>query len=589
MRDVKRLCVLLLLATISSHALAQEHVLEIGYRPTRRAQVAIWIERQDGTFFRTLLLTDATARRGIGNRPGAMQMNSGYRWPYGRREGVLPYWAHRRASAADAQLFRRVIFQDRLSEGHASRSSNDSSTDNHFCLSFNTATTSRNALDAVACASVFNSDKGRFATASDVARQYSEPYAETTAPSTPRLLDTHSLYPPRRDVERCSGSSSACFDHADVAMYGAEARRVIPEIDAITRPTPAGDQLRTDTYTWPSEWGSGDFYVMIEVNVEGDYNQDMTWGPLRYPTPRNRDQHNDWDYWALNYGYPYRGQPSIVYRVPFSIGNGSRTTQTIDALGYADLAGATDVLHDMDNSIARAVPGSGIARLSDQDGFRVRVNVMAPEACTGNVAPSTPTNFAVTTYGERRDAHHFAHVRFQAPHDDLGVRRYELRYSVHPIDSEETFISALPGQAATLESVAITIPVSAAEGDWVDVDVGGLTYQTHYYFALRAVDGCNQSSPFVTSEHSTLPIEFTTVSPCFVATAAYGTPMADDIQVLRRFRDERLMQTRLGRAVVSAYYAVGPYLAAQIATSELEREWTRNLLQPVVWLARKSL
>ena len=58
--------------------------------------------RRTGTFMSTVGLTQAVSVRGIGNRPGAIQMNSGYRWPYGRREGVLPIWAHRRAAAPGA-------------------------------------------------------------------------------------------------------------------------------------------------------------------------------------------------------------------------------------------------------------------------------------------------------------------------------------------------------------------------------------------------------------------------------------------------------------------------------------------------------
>ena len=71
----------------------------------------------------TVRLTEAVAFRGIGNRPGASEMNSGYRWPYGRREGVLPVWATRRAAAPGAQSFPRVVFQNRV-EGLASRSAN---------------------------------------------------------------------------------------------------------------------------------------------------------------------------------------------------------------------------------------------------------------------------------------------------------------------------------------------------------------------------------------------------------------------------------------------------------------------------------
>src|SRR5690606_35772280 len=156
---MRRGLALFLLCSLASAAHAQDRIVEVRFTPTARAQIAIWIESADGTFLRTLRLTEATALRGIGNRPGALQMNTGFRWPYGRREGVLPVWAHRRLSAQPA--FRRVIFQDRASEGYASRTSNDASADNYFCLSFNQGTTSRDALDAVTCASQFNSDKGR--------------------------------------------------------------------------------------------------------------------------------------------------------------------------------------------------------------------------------------------------------------------------------------------------------------------------------------------------------------------------------------------------------------------------------------------
>src|SRR4051812_13952140 len=115
---------------------ALPRVLELQYTPTSRAQIAIWLEDGDGTFLSTVRLTEAVARRGIGNRPGASQMNSGFRWPYGRREGALPVWATRRAAAPDAKQFHRVIFQDRKSEGLASRTADDFSVDNYYCLSF---------------------------------------------------------------------------------------------------------------------------------------------------------------------------------------------------------------------------------------------------------------------------------------------------------------------------------------------------------------------------------------------------------------------------------------------------------------------
>jgi hypothetical protein len=571
-------------------AASAQRVVEIEYTPTRRAQMAVWIASEDGTYLRTLALTQSVALYGIGNRPGALQMNSGFRWPYGRREGVLPVWAHARAAAPGATPFRRVIFQDRLSEGHASRSASDFSRDDYFCLSFNAAASQQNALDAVTCASVFNSDKGRYITQEDVNEGYREPAESAPNVQASYLLGLDSLYPPRRDVRRCT--TPGCYDHADVDLFNSDARRVMPEIDAVTTATPPGDVQQRLMFSVPEDWTSGTYYVFVEINVEGDYGPE--WGPTQYPTPRSGAGllSEQWDYWAMNYGYPYRGQPSVVYRVPVRIGASEVVTEDAP-FGYGSLEGRGPDAGDItpiDGSIVDdpdMAPGSGADRLrADASGTRIRVRAQAAEACATNRPPEAIQGLEVSQYHERRDAHRYAHLAFVAPTDDEGVVAYEVRYGDEPITDVASFLRARPANAASMEIEALQLPVNVPPGDAIEVDLGGLSFERHYWFAVRAIDACNTASEIAVTEYTTPAIQFTTVSPCFVATAAYGTPMADEIGVLRRFRDRHLRTNVVGQALVDAYYAVGPDLAAVIAEDDDRREAVRELLAPVVALAR---
>ena len=72
---------------------------------------------------------------------------------------------------------------------------------------------------------------------------------------------------------------------------------------------------------------------------------------------------------------------------------------------------------------------------------------------------------------------------------------------------------------------------------------------------------------------------------CFIATAAYGTPLADDIHVLRDVRDSYMLNTAVGSAFVDAYYRVSPPIADVVADSALLRSVVRTLLTPIVILS----
>jgi hypothetical protein len=604
------------ITALASAARAQERRVEIHFTPVARAQIAVWIESADGSLFRTIRLTERTAFYGIGNRPGALQMNSAFHWPYGRREGVLPVWAHRRYRATGV-LFPRVIFAGRVSEGNASNAGSPgevtNTRDEAYCLSF---TPGDEALDAMACASVFMSNKGRYLTEADVAAGYAEPWEEPGGGSgRMRPLALGSLYPPRQDLGECV----RCLDHEDVRRYVRDARAVMPELDAVTMATPPGEVPFVAVFDVPPEWPDGEYVVWVEVNVEGDYAPG--WDPTRYPTPRQPS--GRWDSWAIGYGYPYRGQPSVVYRLPIAIGSAGGEWSTATPAGYGDLHGIDGEIRAMDGTIRddpETMPGSGADRLRLQpEGWRLRAVVPETNVCERSppppdcgrecgderpcgtplicgpegtcvglcdvaMQPGLPLELALETHPERRHSHRWARMRFRVPESARGISRYEVRVSTEPIVDAATYAAARPAKAATLEDEALVVPIGQAAGALVELDIGGLSPETHYWVGVRAYDSCHAAGPIAVAEIETTPIYFTTVSPCFVATAAYGTPLDARIGVLRRFRDRHLRSSAFGRALVALYEALSPPLARWIAEDEDRRAVARALIHGVIVL-----
>ena len=70
---------------------------------------------------------------------------------------------------------------------------------------------------------------------------------------------------------------------------------------------------------------------------------------------------------------------------------------------------------------------------------------------------------------------------------------------------------------------------------------------------------------------------------CFIATAAYGTDTAKEIDILREFRDEVLLPNRLGAEFVSFYYRTSPPIANFISQHESLRAVVREcFVDPIV-------
>jgi len=69
---------------------------------------------------------------------------------------------------------------------------------------------------------------------------------------------------------------------------------------------------------------------------------------------------------------------------------------------------------------------------------------------------------------------------------------------------------------------------------------------------------------------------------CFIATAAYGSPLHSHLNVLRSFRDKYLMRNKFGRSLIATYYKYSPFVANSIARYKPLKIAARIYLIPVI-------
>jgi len=131
------------------------------------------------------------------------------------------------------------------------------------------------------------------------------------------------------------------------------------------------------------------------------------------------------------------------------------------------------------------------------------------------------------------------------------------------------------------------------DGNYTEV-LSGLVSQTQYQFKAQlrydstVIEGAVYQ--FTTAAGSSTNLnDLLATFGCFIATAAYGTPTAEQIDALREFRDVALLKNTVGSLFVALYYRLSPPVADFIAGNEAVRTLVRELLvDPIVWFVEAT-
>ncbi|HTR51085.1 MAG TPA: fibronectin type III domain-containing protein [Kofleriaceae bacterium] len=524
-------------AAAPAHASGQCHAITATFVPADQLQIVAWIETAAGVYVDTIYITQKVGHYGLGNRPGRFDLNSGPivhdLWPYGRRITTFPVWAHRHG-----MTFPEVVFQDGDDDdiSHGVEISSPEKVP-PFCRPMDADSDSL-AWDAGTCAttSTVYTDKGTFAADGST-----------------------SLYPPRADLVR-----QPPYDSPSVDMYAA-----LDPFDAVAQATPVGGAPAQITWSIPSGLADGDYVLFVEVGQAFDYN--ATYNPTSYPSPMNLPYGG--------YGKPYRGQPSIVYATSFTIGATDSNGSAASYAGYGDPAGTSGVLNPPDSTITTDTPNSGASRLAVIPGTSDRLEVAA-QNISDTIPPGIPSQLVPIAVTSSTIS-----LQFDAPGDDGytggSVAGYDIR--VRTVDALTPANFDDPQSSKVLAALAITSP-----GTQETVELDGLLPETDYWVGIRAYDMCHNDGDIAIVHVTTSPRAAGYVDACFVATAAYGSRMAADVEPLRRFRDLALETSALGELAVETYYTFGPAAARVVGESELLRASARGVLAPVVARVRRA-
>lgn len=143
---------------------------------------------------------------------------------------------------------------------------------------------------------------------------------------------------------------------------------------------------------------------------------------------------------------------------------------------------------------------------------------------------------------------------------------------------------------SAIDSICVGDRVAISGNGLADDVIDGLGNGKDYVFRAATVDIAGNIGLFLNIDSTRQQVQPDAVvglfdeNSCFIATAAYGSPLEKNVKVLRSFRDQILLKTSVGQLFVKAYYLLSPPLAKWIGQSASRRSVARTVLTPLVLL-----
>ena len=153
-----------------------------------------------------------------------------------------------------------------------------------------------------------------------------------------------------------------------------------------------------------------------------------------------------------------------------------------------------------------------------------------------------------------------------------------------------TFSSGVPSDDIIGTEFNTGILAPGDSGEWIPENAGEFSYFDMIHPWMQGLIIVQESKGQAHSEKVVEPVVDTQETEegggCLIATAAYGSEMSPQVQMLREIRDNQLMNTESGTAFMSAfnnvYYSFSPTIADMQRDSPIFKEVVKLGLTPMI-------